>query len=43
MLAKGYQLNKVQALLGNKNLASTSETYVKLTNDNINEILELDL
>lgn len=43
MLAKGYQLNKIQALLGNKNLASTSETYVKLTNDNINEILDFDL
>ncbi|MEH7239546.1 tyrosine-type recombinase/integrase [Bacillus sp. JJ1562] len=43
MLAKGYQLNKIQALLGNKNLASTSETYVKLTDENINEIFEYDL
>lgn len=41
MLEKGYQMNTVQSLLGNKEYISTSETYVKITNENINNILKL--
>jgi site-specific recombinase XerD len=42
MLEKGYQMNTVQSLLGNKEYISTSETYVKITNENINNILKLN-
>jgi site-specific recombinase XerD len=42
MLEKGYQMNTVQSLLGNKDYISTSETYVKITNANINNILKLN-
>lgn len=35
MLEEGYPMNFVQALLGNKEYRNTSETNIKLTNDNI--------
>lgn len=40
MLDKGHQLNVIQSLLGNKLFSSTSETYVKITNENIKDILK---
>jgi site-specific recombinase XerD len=40
MLEKGCELNVLQALLGHKN-ASTSETYVKLTDENISKAVKV--
>ncbi|BCG57752.1 tyrosine-type recombinase/integrase [Paenibacillus sp. URB8-2] len=39
MLEKGCELNVLQSLLGYRN-ASSSETYVKITNENINNLLK---
>ncbi|MHA0857385.1 DUF4062 domain-containing protein [Paenibacillus sp. CMAA1364] len=39
MLDNGYQMYVVQSLLGNKEYTSTSETYLKITNKNIGEVL----
>ncbi|PEC50957.1 tyrosine-type recombinase/integrase [Bacillus sp. AFS096315] len=42
MLEKGTPMHIVQSLLGHKDYRSTSETYVKITNDNIKSILNLE-
>jgi site-specific recombinase XerD len=42
MLEKGTPMHIVQSLLGHKDYRSTSETYVKITNDNIKSILKFD-
>lgn len=39
MLKKGYSKNIVQSLLGYRDYSSSSETYVKITSDNYEEIL----
>jgi site-specific recombinase XerD len=41
MINEGYSLNVIQALLGNKNYTSTSETYIKVTHENINNLLSI--
>lgn len=42
MLENGHPMYIVQSLLGHKSYSSTSETYIKVTNDNIRSILKLE-